>query len=64
MGINNYESYTAELYNTKGQKISYDSTTGKYETIDEKNTGNMISVKYLFLLLILILFQGLNLTNF
>ena len=56
MGINNYESYTAELYNTKGQKISYDSTTGKYETIDEKNTGNMISVKYLFLLLILILF--------
>ena len=52
-GIDKYESYTAETYNAKGQKISYDSKTGKYEVTG--NLGNMISFGHLFLL-ILILF--------
>lgn len=52
-GIEKYESYTAEIYNAKGQKITYDSKTRKYEVTD--NLGNMISFGYLFLL-ILILF--------
>ena len=48
-GIDKYESYTAEMYNIKGQKISYDSKTGKFEVTD--NLGNMISFGYLFLLI-------------
>lgn len=48
-----YESFIAEAYNKKGQKIKYDSKTGK---IIYDNSGFMFTAsKYLFLL-ILILF--------
>ena len=49
------ESFTGELYNSKGQKIKYDSKTQKIIIID---SGYMITIsKYLFLL-DLILFLG------
>ena len=49
----NYESFTAEIYNTKGQKIKYDSKTDK---IIIENTGSILSSSIYLFLLILILF--------
>ena len=55
MGIenDNYVSFTVETYNSKGQKIKYDSKTNK--VIIEGAGYNITASKYLFLL-ILILF--------
>ena len=51
-GFDKYQSYTVEIYNRKGEKISYDSTTGKYEVISDIDSGNMLFYKYLFLLIL------------
>ena len=49
----NYESFTVEFYNTKGQKVKYDSKTNK---IIIENAGNILSASIYLFLLILILF--------
>lgn len=46
-----YQSFTVEVYNKKGQKIKYDSETGKFSY----DIGYMITAsKYLFLLMLIL----------
>ena len=52
-GYDNYESFTFEIYNTKGQKVKYDSKTDKIIT---ENAGSILSASIYLFLLILILF--------